>query len=249
MADSKFQAFVPPEVQGRIRHLRLIRSVPSLAQELAVFEKLCVHPNMETVWGRLSKRKVVLEDDWVTKNHLWLYVSFIPTALKRGAWDYLSPSERTAKIQDINSDLRKLSRNLKKFSIFENVLELFSDEELLNIMHLNEDLHVNPDFFKNAYPLPLHQIIERCVSVLEEYKPFPGITLQQPNRVNADFIYFVRTFANWNFNIYGTPLHEINALVTDIFYPNQQVNEKKIQNILRGYDYRHPFVLPQKYTF
>lgn len=266
MATSKFPTFAPTSLIEK--HNRLLNHLKSndqlmgtakedIQREVAVINKLCTHPNMETVWRRIKKRKLkkysysftlVLSEksrNWSRRNHLETdicssYASAIYKYLKRDKFSYLPVSERFKKGQQLIDSMNLLANDLERFDIGKSVFKYLDCGSLLRSFNRIEDTerdNLYDNLLAKVLSLPhsrsISDILRDCSKDLESEKPYENIPISHVNSVSADAVYFVRKLCKWNMEHFGFALYDITAITADVFYPDLNFDEKKVMNTLK----------------
>lgn len=97
--------------------------------------------------------------------------------------------------------------------------------------------------FHYLSPLPeitLSSLLNTCAENLENSRDHKKSVIFQPSRDGVEYLNLVRRITDWNKAIYGTPLYEITALVSDIFFPELNITEKKVMNALKKHHFSPP---------
>jgi hypothetical protein len=254
---SKLPEFAPASVKEELIKLLNITISDELKTEKReqFFElrkktlySLCTHPNMESVWRRIKKRKVkqpTFYDDFEAGKPPHLrrmdicrsYASAVFKSLQRNEFSYLAGKERLEKGKQLVNSLNQLANDLDKFDIGGNILDYLELDDLRKLFNITQKPQGDDTrkFIVNyvAYNQSLSDVLRRCSKKLNYEKPYSKISISHVNSVSADAVYFVRELAKWNIKTFGFPLHDIIAMTADIFFPDLNYDEKKVMNTLK----------------
>jgi hypothetical protein len=253
---SKLPEFAPASVKEELIELLNITIPDELKTEkreqFLEFRKktlysLCTHPNMESVWRRIKKRKIkktpFISDFRRGKPaHLFVdicrsYASAVFKSLQRNKFSYLAGKERLEKGKQLVNSLNQLANDLDKFDIGGNILDYLEFDDLRKLLNITNKPQGDDriEFIINygTYNQSLPDVLRRCSKKLNYQKPYSKISISHVNSVSADAVYFVRELAKWNIKTFGFPLHDIIAMTADIFFPDLNYDEKKVMNTLK----------------
>ncbi len=254
MNRKRFPKFAPLSLQEEITRITdyqnknesLSRKHHKFLQlKLNTYQKLCTHPNMETVWRRLLKREPIRKNHYtftreltLRKNHVLdyaekIYSILIPTPLSK-----LPVEKRRKKIVELLEKTNDLADELEKYDIGNTILFLIDPKMekipqifgIDNFTHCPDPRKTYLDFFD--FPVSISDVLRTCASFNLPLLAMIDFPISQPNRKNADAILFVRKLAAFHQLQYGKSLYEITALVSDVFYPDFHCTEKKVKNLL-----------------
>jgi hypothetical protein len=208
-------------------------------EEIENLEKIKSHPNMEKVWGRLKKRNLGNPLSLLRSGDFLMdYNLQITRCLKRNPWDKLSTNQRTMKVEDIKHKLISLAKDLDDYDLSVYALTLLTSSERQYLLQYDEP---NLDSYEvrekiirpTLLPVSLSDLLNRFVDEFPTEKIRNSSENLQPNRKNADLIYFLRQLTKVNKTIFGTPLYEITSYVAEVFFPDSKMNEKKVSNLIK----------------
>lgn len=200
-----------------------------------VFACLCTNPSMEKVWDRLKVRfKNMGKSQEEFDASVFLIGAVIAESLfTMPAWNELTRTEATGKINEICTQINELSSNLKKFGIGFNFSDLVTEQELTALSrfiakHDHECLTLNK-IEKMLLPGPsMSCLLDRCAEKLVAEMPRGSTSTR-----NLKLRFFVKSVAGCFNDIFNLPLCDNVAAIASVFFPNEVLSEEQVRKIIK----------------
>jgi hypothetical protein len=211
-----------------------------IKKEIENLEKMKAHSNMAIVWERLRKRNFGYPLSQTRSGNFFMdYNLQICLCLKRSPWDKLSTNQRTMKAEGIKQKLISLAKDLDDYGLASDGLALLTSSEISYLLQYGnkpnlDSYEVRESMIKHLFlKVSLSDLLNRFAGKFPMEIILKSSVNLQPNRKNADLIYFLRQLTKTNKKTFGNPFYEITSYVAEVFFPDSEMNEKKVSNLVR----------------
>lgn len=180
--------------------------------------------NILKMWEAIERIEPEIYDDL----HVWSFLGRAHTACEKPAHYYLSNTERKKLIEEIEADVKRLAKNLKRTGFDKSLVYLknkgWSGFYFYEDFSYSRQIEIDElGIHKFSVVDLLSTISEASVDSIEEQ-----ITSQKKSK-NIRAIRFIRLMAEGNYRLYNTPLNSVLAAASnclfDTFYDKDDVRK------------------------